>query len=80
MFGRWVQENFFRYLIMDYDFDKMIEFGTIAIDQNKEVVNPLYRKLTHQLKKEREKTQRLKAQQYVLAEQGIDANLEDIRH
>ena len=40
---------------MDYDFDKMIEFGTVAIDQNKEVVNPLYRKLTHQLKKEREK-------------------------
>jgi hypothetical protein len=78
MFGRWVQENFFRYLIMDYDFDKMIEFGTIAIDQNKEVVNPLYRKLTHQLKKEREKTQRLKAQQYVLAEQSIDASLEDI--
>lgn len=78
MFGRWVQENFFRYLIMDYDFDKMIEFGTIAIDQNKEVVNPLYRKVAHQLKKEREKIQRDKAQQYSLAEQSIDANLEDI--
>jgi hypothetical protein len=78
MFGRWVQENFFRYLIMDYDFDKMIEFGTIAIDQNKEVVNPLYRKVNHQLKKEREKTKRLKALQYGLAEQSIDANLEDI--
>jgi hypothetical protein len=78
MFGRWVQENFFRYLIMDYDFDKMIEFGTIAIDQNKEVVNPQYRKLNHQLKKEREKIQRLKAQQYNLAEQSIDGDLEDI--
>jgi hypothetical protein len=78
MFGRWVQENFFRYLIMDYDFDKIIEFGTLAIDQNKEVVNPAYRKLTHQLKKEREKIQRLKAQQYTLAEQSIDAALEDI--
>lgn len=78
MFGRWVQENFFRYLIMDYDFDKMIEFGTVAIDQNKEVVNPLHRKLTYQLKKEREKMQRLKAQQFALAEQSIDANLEGI--
>jgi hypothetical protein len=78
MFGRWVQENFFRYLIMDYDFDKMIEFGTLTIDQNKEVVNPQYRKLNHQLKKEREKTQRLKAQQYNLAEQSIDGDLEDI--
>ena len=27
MFGRWSQENFFRYLIADYDFDKMINFG-----------------------------------------------------
>jgi hypothetical protein len=78
MFGRWVQENFFRYLIMDYDFDKMIEFGTLAIDQNKEVVNPLHRQLSHQLKKEKEKTQRLRAQQFALAEQSIDAGLEDI--
>lgn len=78
MFGRWIQENFFRYLIIDYDFDKMIEFGTMAIDQNKEVVNPLYRKLSHQLKKQREKIQRDKAQQYAFAEQSIDASLEDI--
>ena len=78
MFGRWVQENFFRYLIMDYDFDKMIEFGTVAIDQNKEVVNPLHRKAAHRLKKEKEKIQRLKAQQYALAEQSIDINLEDL--
>ncbi|MEO6650240.1 MAG: putative transposase, partial [Chitinophagaceae bacterium] len=35
MFGRWSQENFFRYMIMDYDFDKMIEFGTQSIDENK---------------------------------------------
>lgn len=41
MFGRWSQENFFRYMIMDYDFDKMIQFGTEAIDENKEVVNPV---------------------------------------
>ena len=78
MFGRWVQENFFRYLIMDYDFDKMIEFGTVAIDQNKEVVNPLHRRAAYQLKKEKEKIQRLKAQQYALAEQSIDINLEDL--
>jgi|GEM_PF-3349181 len=31
MFGRWSQENFFRYLIADYDFDKMIEFGVETI-------------------------------------------------
>jgi len=78
MFGRWSQENFFRYMIMDYDFDKMIEFGTEAIDENKEVVNPQYRHLTHRLKKEREKTGRLKAKLYPLTEQSIEAYLEEM--
>ena len=78
MFGRWSQENFFRYMIMDYDFDKMIEFGTEAIDENKEVVNPQYRQLTHRLKKEKEKTARLKAKLYPLTEQSIEADLEEI--
>ena len=34
MFGRWCQENFFSYLIQDYDFDKMIQFGVESIDPN----------------------------------------------
>jgi len=78
MFGRWVQENFFRYLIMDYDFDKMLEFGVEAIDEEKEVVNPIYRKLSQKLKKEVEKRKRLQAQQYALAEQSIDNSLEHL--
>lgn len=78
MFGRWSQENFFRYMIMDYDFDKMIEFGTEVIDENKEVVNPQYRQLTNRLKKEKEKTARLKAKLYPLTEQSIEASLEEI--
>jgi hypothetical protein len=77
MFGRWGQENFFRYMIMDYDFDKMIEFGTEAIDGHKEVVNPLYRKAAHAIKKEKEKMVRLKAKLYPLAEQSIENVLED---
>lgn len=77
MFGRWGQENFFRYLIMDYDFDKMIEFGTETIDENREVVNPLYRKAACAIKKEKEKTARLKAKMYPLAEQSIENVLED---
>ena len=78
MFGRWSQENFFRYMIMDYDFDKMIEFGTEVIDENKEVVNPQYRQLSHRLKKEKEKTGRLKAKLYPLTEQSIEASLDEI--
>ena len=78
MFGRWSQENFFRYMIIDYDFDKMIQFGTETIDENKEVVNPQYRQLSHKLKKEKEKTQRLKAKLYPLTEQSIEASLDEM--
>ncbi len=78
MFGRWSQENFFRYMIMDYDFDKMIEFGTQTIDENKEVVNPQYRQLSHRLKKQKEKTNRLKSDFLTLTEQCIDAELDNL--
>jgi uncharacterized protein YsxB (DUF464 family) len=77
MFGRWSQENFFRYMIMDYDFDKMIQFGTETIDENKEVVNPPYRQMSHKLKKEKEKTGRLKAKLILLTEQSIEASLDE---
>ncbi len=45
MFGRWIQENFFRYLIADYDFDKLIQYEVQPIDENKEVINPQHRRL-----------------------------------
>lgn len=65
-------------MIIDYDFDKMIEFGSEAIDENKEVVNPLHRRLKHQLKKEKEKTARVKAKLFPLAEQSIEALLQEV--
>ncbi len=76
MFGRWSQENFFRYLIADYDFDKMIEFGVETIDPKKQVVNPEYRKADHLLKKHREKINRIEAKFYPLAEQAMDTTLD----
>ena len=78
MFSRWSQENFFRYLIKDYDFDKMISFGVETIDPEKTVVNPQYRQLTHRLKKLREKIQRVEAKFYPLAEQLLNAPLDDV--
>ncbi len=78
MFGRWSQENFFRYMIMDYDFDKIIEFGVEDVDKDKEVVNPAYRKLSHQLKKQKEKTQRLKAKLFPIAEQCMDKTIDQM--
>lgn len=78
MFGRWSQENFFRYLIADYDFDKMIEFGSEIIDEEKQVVNPVYRKLNHQIKKLREKKGRLEAKFYPLAEMVMDQDIDNL--
>jgi hypothetical protein len=78
MFARWVQENFFRYLIADYDFDKMVEFGTQPIDPEKQLINPLYRKADYKLKSHRKKIGRIKAKLYPLAEQAIDKSLDEL--
>jgi len=78
MFARWSQENFFRYLIEDYDFDKMISFGVETIDMEKTVVNPQYRKATYQIKKLREKRQRIESKFFPLVEQAFDNELEII--
>jgi len=64
MFSRWTQENFFKYLIENYDFDKMIEYGTQPCLYKKTIPNPKYRKLTYQLKKLNEKKVRLEAKAY----------------
>ena len=69
MFSRWSQENFFKYLIADYDFDKMIQYGTQSIDENQQIVNPEYRKITHKIKKLSEKIQRQEAKFYKVVEQ-----------
>ena len=76
MFSRWSQENFFKYMIADYDFDKMAEFGIEPIDENKSVVNPEYRKLSYLIKKKKEKRQRIEANFYDLIEKANEDKLD----
>jgi hypothetical protein len=78
MFARWSQENFFRYLIQDYDFDKIVSFGTEPVNPEKEIVNPEYRKLCHQLKKLREKIRRVEARFYPLLQLVIDQPIDEL--
>lgn len=78
MFDRWKEENFFKYMIANYDFDKMISYGVETIDENKEVVNPPHRSKKHEIKKAKEKARRLGAQFCPLLEQAIDASLEQM--
>ena len=78
MFSRWSQENFFKYLISDYDFDKMIQYGTQTINENKEIVNPEYRQITHKMKKLSEKIQRREAKFYKLVEEANAESLDKL--
>lgn len=64
MFARWTQENYFKYMIENFDFDKMIEYGTEKIDSKTELVNPEYRKKSYEIKKTREKKRRREAKVY----------------
>lgn len=42
MFSRWTQENFFKYLRQDYDFDKIVQYAVEQIDKEFKVNNPEY--------------------------------------
>lgn len=51
MFSRWSQENYFRYMMRDYDIDHLIEYAHTPLDKNIKIVNPLYRNCTKILEK-----------------------------
>ena len=64
MFGRWVQENFFRYLRQEYSFDRIIQYAVDELDDNLMVVNREYSNIEYKIKKTREKLSRVKAKLY----------------
>lgn len=61
MFSRWSQENFFRYMIQNYDFDAIYKYSVEQLNKSLKVVNPIHTKLTYQLKKLNEKKTRRQA-------------------
>ena len=77
MFTRWTQENFFKYVIENFDFDKMIEYGTEPVNPKLTIPNPAYKVLTYKLKKENEKKARLEARMFKQLE---DLNAIDLDH
>jgi len=79
MFSRWTQKNFFKYVLDNFDFDRMIEYGTEEIDQRRTTLNPEYRKLTNQLKKLREKKARLEAKMYNKIESEDEKTIEEVK-
>jgi hypothetical protein len=65
MFSRWTQENFFKYMSENFDFDRMMEYGSMAL-QNKclSIPNPAYKQVNYRLKKAREKKARLRCRRW----------------
>jgi hypothetical protein len=63
MFSRWGQENYFKYMIENFAFDRMIQYGIEPLaNENASIPNPQYKELTYKIKKMREKRARLQAQ------------------
>ncbi len=50
MFARWSQENFFKYAREHYNLDRLVDYGTEAISDPLQVVNPDYRHLDGQVR------------------------------
>jgi hypothetical protein len=52
MFARWTQENFFKYMIQHFGLDRLIEYGTERLPETTKLVNPAWRKLDSQVRKQ----------------------------
>jgi hypothetical protein len=52
MFARWSQENFFKYMRQHYSIDRLAEYGTEDIPDTTRVVNPAWRQLDSQLRRQ----------------------------
>jgi len=76
MFSRWTQENYFKYLRQEYDFDRLLQYAVESIDNEFVVVNPEYNNLSYKIKKIREKISRRMAKLYQLEEENIKENSE----
>jgi hypothetical protein len=52
MFARWCQENFFKYMRQNYNLDRLVEYGTEVIPDTTRVVNPAWRTLDSQIRRQ----------------------------
>jgi len=62
MFGRWRQENFFKYMRQEYALDALVEHGVEAADPLRLVPNPVRNELDKQVRKARREVERLEAE------------------
>ena len=47
-FGRWYQENFFKYMRQEFNLDRLIDYNLEDVDDTTRLINPAWRKLDSQ--------------------------------
>jgi len=52
LFARWCQENFFKYMTEHYNLDRLVEYGIEPLPDTVRVVNPAWRELDGQVRKQ----------------------------
>ena len=52
MFARWCQEIFFKYMRQHYNLDRLVEYGTEPIPETTRVINPAWRELDSQIRRQ----------------------------
>ena len=62
MFGRWRQENFFKYLREEYALDALVEYAAVPDDANREVPNPAWAAVDAQLQQAQAHLDRLQSE------------------
>jgi transposase len=62
MFGRWRQENFFKYLREEYALDALAEYATVPDDPTREVPNPVWAAVNAQFQQARAYLDRLQSE------------------
>ena len=83
MFERWRQENFFKYLIEEYDLDALAEHSVVPDDPTREVPNPARKALEAKVRAARAELTRLQAEygQVAFAElEGKRPTLRGLKH
>lgn len=61
MFGRWCQENWFKYMMSEYSLDMLLEYTSEPDDPEREVPNPVWRKLDQEVAAARKSLQQSQA-------------------
>jgi hypothetical protein len=52
MFARWCREIFFKYMRQHYNLDRLVEYGIEAIPDTTRVINPAWRQLDSQIRRQ----------------------------